>query len=406
MARGVLQLAGLFKDEIGQATAVPEERLKLAPLLNDSTLGQDPKDAVTEPETLSPGTGQKEYSLAGKPFLKKVVGTILCLSVVAALIVAVPEVWTDVRNRLAALLQGFPISTGEQGKQPAKRQNQPSVDITAFSKPVQELMEYVQCLAKNGCDFKPKITGEEAAKQFGYSRLFASTYDEVVIRAKTRQRNQEVPRGGDVIADFESIVLEEQLIDRLLGRKERHAAAIAYLRALQNGDAIFPGPQATAPIPNVLLAQLASVYPDVNLDIDDSVFAVAYREVREFAMDRMISAGEVSAHEIIAELRRLIIKSATSKITNTVPSICEKGEVVGVLVALSRMCPRLRLSQPAIKLSEEVAQQKLGIECQTKAATNLQSRLEAMSSSDLTGICDRAGVRIQTNKTEFFEFAN
>lgn len=192
----------------------------------------------------------------------------------------------------------------------------PGADRAVFSKPVQELMDYVQCLKgqmpKLGCRFSADITGEEAAKQFGYSRLFASVYEEMSWRVKVEEKKKNLGNAGrsGVVAGFEDIVHEEQAIDQLMARNERYGATVAYLRALENGDVVFPGPQPLAPIPAVLLVQLMSAYPDVKFDINDPVFAEVYRRTRDFAAARVRESGEVWAEEIIAEFRRLTVKSA------------------------------------------------------------------------------------------------
>jgi hypothetical protein len=293
-------------------------------------------------------------------------------------------------------------------KEPSKSQptelTPSGLDLAAFSKPVQELMKYVQCLRKGQCAFDPGVTGEEVAKQFGYSRLFASAYEEVVLQAKARQAKKERTRFGGLVSGFELIVQEEQTIDQTLARKERHAAAIAYLRALQNGDVLFPGPQALAPAPPMLLAQLVSAYPDI--DLDDPLFAIVYRQTREYAAERLQSDGEVFAHQIIGDFRRLIVKSATSQPTNAPLTMCEKGEALGKLTVLTKTCPRLRLSQSAAKLAEEVSQQPAGVDCQSKAAGNIKARLDALSANEVADVCERAAKRLQTDGVDFLEVSD
>jgi len=183
-------------------------------------------------------------------------------------------------------------------------------------KPVQELMAYVECLkgqVDRSCSFRADLSGEAAARQLGYSRLFASAYEEMAWRAKMGEKGQESFNRSDLISGFDRIVHEEQVIDRLMANQKRYAATVAYLRALQNGDVIFPGPQPLAPVPAVLLIQLASAYPDVNLDINDPLFAMVYRRTRDFAAARMRESGRVWAQEIIAEYRRLTLKSAAEQ---------------------------------------------------------------------------------------------
>jgi hypothetical protein len=48
----------------------------------------------------------------------------------------------------------------------------------------------------------------------------------------------------------------------------------------------------------------------VKFDINDPVFAEVYRRTRDFAAARVRESGEVWAEEIIAEFRRLTVKSA------------------------------------------------------------------------------------------------
>jgi hypothetical protein len=118
-----------------------------------------------------------------------------------------------------------------------------------------------------------------------------------------------------------------------------------------------------------------------------------------------VNVGEVFAHEIIAEFRRLIVKSAGPAI-NSSPNLCEKGKAVGELTALTKVCPRLRLNQTAIKLSEEIARQQSSIACQNQAATSLRLRLETMSAIEVAATCERALLRIQAGNADFLETIN
>jgi len=281
----------------------------------------------------------------------------------------------------------IPASSRTQSDAP-----KPAVEPSAFSKPVQELTEYVQCLKgqlpNRGCGFRADITGEEAAKQLGYSRLFASAYEEMILRVKAGEKAQAPVGRDDVIAGFDNIVGEEQAIDQLMAHKERYTAAIAYLRALQNGDAAFPAPQVLAPTPPVLLVQLMSAYPDVALDINDPVFAVIYRRTRDFAAARVSDTGEVLAQEIIAEFRRLILQSATSRTTDLVPTSCERASTIGALAAITSSCPRLHLARAIMTASDQLAQVKSERECKEQGRTELATKLNAMSAGDMATTCD------------------
>lgn len=376
--------------------------IKLATLLNDVADRPEGPAASRVSLNLLQDAGTPSQKRAWQKHLPKVAAAFASIIILGVLVHLISELKFTAPARQAPVPQ---VQTNQPAK--AKQEETPlaGIDRSAFSKPVQELMQYVDDLKAGRVAFKLGISGEDAAKQLGFSRLFASAYEEMIIRAKARETKQRT-RPNVIIAGFEAIVGEEQKIDQLLAQKERHAAAIAYLRALQNGDVLFPGPQALAPAPPVLLIQLISAYPDIDIDIDDPLFAAVYRETREFAAERLTNAGAVFAHEIIAEIRRLIVNSATRQATNSPPTMCEKGEAVGKLTTLARACPRLRLSGAAVKLSKEVAQQQSGVDCQNKAATNLKARLDAMSASEIVETCERAQLHIQTGTTDFLEMAN
>jgi hypothetical protein len=247
-------------------------------------------------------------------------------------------------------------------------------------------MEYVECLEKSGCSFDWGITGEEAAKQLGFSRLFASAYEEMSLHAKARQRDQERVRRDDIIPGFEAIVGEEQAIDQLLTRKERHAAAIAYLRALQNGDVVFPTPKHAAP-PQLMLIYLMSNNAGVMLNVFDPVFAGIYRNTREFMITRLKQTDAVSVYELIGEFRRLIVESAASPHKYHSTDLCERGTLIGQLTVMSRVCPTTRPSEFARSLSEEISQQPEAVSCQNKAGANLQTEIESMPSNVVDQMC-------------------
>lgn len=274
-------------------------------------------------------------------------------------------------------------------------------DRSAYSKPVQELMQYVTDLRDGRVRFSAELSGEAAARQFSYSRLFASAYEEMVLFAKADGQTAARPRIDAIIAGFERIVREEQAIDQLLTRKERHAIAIAYLRALQNGDVVFPGPRAIAPAPPVLLIQLMAAYPDVSLDIDDPAFASVYRNAREFAASRLMAAGEVFAHEVIGEIRREIVASAAATQDSSPPTECEQGTGLGYAESVVASCGRLRLSPPASRAVAELPSRQAVLECRNTAAARLRADLAAMQNDDVRSFCARIAERIQKREISF-----
>lgn len=273
-----------------------------------------------------------------------------------------------------------------------------------FSKPVQELMEYVECFRKDRCAFKPTVSGEEAAKQFGYSRLFVSAYDEVALKSQLRIQKRQMLSRKEVLSDFENIVAEEQAIDKLLKRRERYAAAIAYLRALQNGDVTFPIPQASAPPPQILLIQLMSVYPDVRFDINDTVFATIYLETRQFTVAEAKTAGEVWAQQIISHFRHLIIQSTKAPSLAKDKAACIQSEGIKTLKAITQSCPHLVLNTGVTTAARgDLSQQQ---KCQNDKNSQLRAELTHLRSADVEKLCSVLEQNVRDGKVGVFKVVN
>lgn len=280
----------------------------------------------------------------------------------------------------------------------------PSVDRSAFSKPIQELMQYVDDLKQGKVAFSAGMPGDEAAKQLGFTRLFASAYDEMTFRAKSAQNNQKRLRAPDIVAGFEQILSEEQAIDRLQAKRDRNAAVIAFLRALQNGDVVFPIPQDLAPTPQVLLMQLTTAYPGVSLDIDDPTFAAIYRATRDFADSRVKAAGEIWAQEIIAEFRHRILASATA--SDGSQTVCAQGKELGEMVVFTELCPHLDLGDGPKKSLEEIARNDEGTSCQRSAASEFRNKLKELSGKDVIKICEAVEEQVRLRKFTAFRVIN
>ncbi len=170
------------------------------------------------------------------------------------------------------------------------------------------LTGYIENFRRGRASFIPSLNGEDAGRQLSANRLFASAYEEVIFSTKLREKNGVANTPDTIIADFERILVQEREVERLMFDSPRHRAAIAYLRALQNGDVIFPPPAENGPIPDVLLAQVQLAYPEATFGLQDAVFAEVYRKVRGFAAWRLQKSGSVSIYEIIGEYRRLLIE--------------------------------------------------------------------------------------------------
>ena len=260
-------------------------------------------------------------------------------------------------------------------------------------KPVEELAEYERCLKETRCRFLPAKTGEEVALDLGYSRLFASAYEEV--RQRVTNRTQ---AGNDVMADFAVVAGEEQTIDKLLAAKERHAAAIAYLRALQNGDVAFPDPQVRAP-PQLLMLALMYSYPEVSVSINDEAFGVVYRATRSFAQERVKQTTDLSVYEVIGEFRRQIVHSANA--ADGASPACRQGTALGNLSAIRQLCTRLPLSDRAATASGEIGRSPEATVCKTQSWATLKSELAALPTDDAINLCGLIEQRLAAGRDDF-----
>lgn len=270
-----------------------------------------------------------------------------------------------------------------------------------FSKPVQELMQYLADLRSGAVAFswRKGMTGDEAARQLGYTRLFAGSYEELILNTKERIAKRGSVALADVIADYEGIVREEQAIDQLMSQNRQFRSSIAFLRALQNGDVVFPGPQAFAPVPELLLVQLMAAYPKETFDLHDRGFASAYRSTREFASTRLETIGEVRAYEVIAEFRRSVLRSAEKPAT---PTPCEKGEVVGVLKSITEICTKLNLSQ-SVLASVDGSQANVGIDqCMNTSSATFKQQVSTLGGDARRNFCDQMVSQTRSGKMNAF----
>lgn len=177
---------------------------------------------------------------------------------------------------------------------------------------VRALTDYLERLKDGRAIFSLDMSGEEAARQLNATRLFASSYEELKYLAKARRQKTGRLHIKEIIDDYERITSEEVKIDTLRQKQDATRIAVAYLRALQNGDVTFPGPANTAPAPPILLAQLARSYPALTVDFDDPLFARVYRITRQLVAERFKSNGSVEVHFIVAAYRYCLLKESTS----------------------------------------------------------------------------------------------
>ena len=185
-------------------------------------------------------------------------------------------------------------------------------ELAKYSRPVKDLIGYYKGLDSGRMVFSMRTTGEQAARQLGYTRLFASTYDELLERTRLKLSRQRRAGIKDILADLLSIIHEEQEIDRLWSSHDEQAVSVAFLRALQNGDVTFPSPAKKAPIPEVLLVQLSNAYPEAEININDPNFALVYRFARKLVKSHLLTAKEIKIQDVIVAFRYSIIQSANT----------------------------------------------------------------------------------------------
>ena len=280
---------------------------------------------------------------------------------------------------------------------PSSARASKQAEKAGYSGAIQELMDYVEALREGRAAFNWAIDGEEAAKQLRYSRLFASAYEEVILHAKAHLNRQGQVSIHDIVRDFGTILREEQEIDKLFRHRERHAAAIAFLRGMQNGDLVFPGPRPTAPIPEALLVQLASVYPEATFDINDPVFARLYRQAREFAAAKAEKDGGIWAYEVIAEFRRLIVESAsTSQSAQISAALCNATKMLEAISSIASACPHLRMSEKAKSVVATLTERGDPFDCRRLILVGVAK--ERLNNDDLTKLCETTAGAVRAKK--------
>jgi hypothetical protein len=200
-----------------------------------------------------------------------------------------------------------PIRTHPPGGPTAARASAELLRSARPLEPVQELMEYEQCLRNGRCAFLPTRSGEEVATELGYTRLFASAYEEVRLQVRTREYVGDKMRPEDITAHFAAILDEEQKLDQMMQRRDGFSPSIAYLRALQNGDIVFPHPSSGETKPEALLNELKTLAPDLALVLNDPLFVAMFAETRAFSDVLFKEIGEVTVYHIISDFRQQIV---------------------------------------------------------------------------------------------------
>jgi S1-C subfamily serine protease len=125
----------------------------------------------------------------------------------------------------------------------------------------------------------------------------------------------------DEIIEYLSRVLrEEQSVDRLIADGNRYFLGLVYLRALQEGECLFPNVLRNTPTAQAMMNDLALAYPEVKKRFASEPFANIYDATVAYGRNQIKQNGSVSIYRLIEELRRAIVQSASPNVA-TVPSI-------------------------------------------------------------------------------------
>ena len=195
-----------------------------------------------------------------------------------------------------------------------------AIERTRSSASTKELVKYVEGLKKGSYAFNWTISGYDAARQLGFGRRFAVAYDQAAEEVRARLERKSSVHIDEMIEYFSRIVREEQTVDRLVGDKDRHFPAVVYLRALQEGECLFPYLLRDTPTAQAMMNHLARAYPDVKERFASEPFARIYNATVAYGRNQINQSGSVSIYRLIEEMRRAIVQSANPNVA-TAPSI-------------------------------------------------------------------------------------
>jgi S1-C subfamily serine protease len=175
-------------------------------------------------------------------------------------------------------------------------------------------------LKKGSYAFNFTISGHDAARQLRFGRRFAVTYGQAVEEVQARLARKSSVHVDEIIEYFSRILREEQTVDRLVGDKDRHFPAVVYLRALQEGECLFPYVLRDTPTAQAMMNRLAVAYPEIKKRSVSEPFASIYDATVAYGRNQIKKNGSVSIYRLIEEMRRAIVQSASPNVA-TAPSI-------------------------------------------------------------------------------------
>ena len=210
------------------------------------------------------------------------------------------------------------------------------IERTLSSAPTKELVKYVEGLKKGSYAFDWTISGHDAARQLGFGRRFAVTYGQAAEEVRARLASKGSMHIDEIIEYFSRILREEQTVDRLVGDKDRHFPAVVYLRALQEGECLFPYVLRDTPTAQAMMNHLALAYPEVKKRFVSEPFASIYDATVAYGRNQIKQNGSVSIYRLIEEMRRAIVQSANPNVA-TAPSISSEPPSITPSVPQGKM---------------------------------------------------------------------
>ena len=195
-----------------------------------------------------------------------------------------------------------------------------AIERTLSSAPTKELVKYVEGLKKGSYAFNWTISGHDAAKQLGFGRRFAAAYGQAVEEVRARMARQGSVHIDEIIEYFSRILREEQSVDRLIADGDRHFPALVYLRALQEGECLFPYVLRDTPTARAMMNHLALAYPEVKGRFASEPFTSIYDATVAYGRNQIKQNGSVPIYRLIEEMRRAIVKSTNPNVA-AAPSI-------------------------------------------------------------------------------------
>jgi TIR domain len=276
-------------DHVLPVLVAPTELSEIPPYLRAVTILQPTGDIVAETSAAVDQIGRRQR----RPKLLIALTSIVLVSVFAGY-----GVWHYRANILSGITTAPEICGG------GVRRTDKSI---LSSQPTAELGTYVTGLQQGTYVFNWGIDGTKAASLLGgFSRRFATTYDEILDHFKNSQSVQ----FSDIVNFAAGVLKNERIIDEYVSKEDARTPAILYLRAYQNLECSFPTDIMNNPPPaDAMLEQLRTAYPAFSINRTDPTFKYIYNDTIKLAQQEINKTGYISPFQILVVLRQAILQA-------------------------------------------------------------------------------------------------